>query len=162
MQESAMNRFIALIPAALMWTAHPARADEPQIDVPENARAVAATVDRFFAALVAGDLAGARAELDPQVVILESGGAEHSAAEYMSSHAGADAQFLKDAHQRLLRRTARAEGGLAWIATESELHVQQDGKPLRIASTETMVLRPAADGWKIAHIHWSSHVMKVE
>jgi ketosteroid isomerase-like protein len=31
-----------------------------------------------------------------------------------------------------------------------------------MASTETMVLRSGADGWKIVHIHWSSHVMKAE
>ena len=27
---------------------------------------------------------------------------------------------------------------------------------MMIDSTETMVLRKAADGWKIVHIHWSS------
>lgn len=157
-----MNRFKALIPIALMWTTHPALADEPKIDVPEDASDAAATVDRFFAALSTGDLAGARAELDPQIVILESGGAEHSAAEYMSGHVEADAKFLKGAHQQLVRRTARADDDLAWIATESELQVQQDGKPVRMASTETMVLRSGADGWKIVHIHRSSHVMKAE
>ena len=157
-----MNRFMAIVPAAVLWTADPALADQPQIDVPDTTSAAVATVDRFFAALSAGDLAGARAELDPQVVILESGDAEHSAAEYMGGHAGADARFLKDASQRLVWRTARADGGLAWIAAESELHVQQDGKPVHIASTETMVLRSGADGWKIVHIHWSSHVMKAE
>lgn len=155
-----MNRLIALIPAGLMLFSNPAAADEPQIDVPEEARAAAATVNRFFAALSAGDLTRAGAELDPQVVILESGGAEYSAAEYLEGHAKHDAEFLKTAHHMPGRRTVRVGGELAWIASESELHTQDDGKPLTIASTETMVLRSTTAGWKIVHIHWSSHVRK--
>jgi ketosteroid isomerase-like protein len=117
-------------------------------------------VDRFFAALSAGNLDAAAAELDPDVVILESGGAEHSAAEYLGGHAGHDAEFLGAAQQSLGRRTARASGDLAWVATESELQAQDDGKPLTIASTETMVLRATDAGWKIVHIHWSSRTRK--
>jgi len=137
-----------------------AHGSSPKIDVPESAKAAAAVVDRFFGALSAGDIALAGAQLDPAVIILESGGAEHSAAEYLGGHAKGDAQFLEGAHHVLMRRTARAAGGLAWIASESELHVEKDGKPTAIASTETMVLRSGKDGWKIVHIHWSSRVKK--
>ena len=137
-----------------------AQESSPTIDVPASASAPATVVDRFFAALSSGDLAQAGAQLDPNVVILESGGAEHSAAEYLGGHAKGDAQFLKGSHHVLKRRTARAMGNLAWIASESELHVQNDGKPSTLASTETMVLRAGDDGWKIVHIHWSSRVRK--
>ncbi|MEX1086685.1 MAG: nuclear transport factor 2 family protein [Steroidobacteraceae bacterium] len=157
-----MIRFITLISAAWMLLANPAAAVEPKIDVPEEARAAAATVDRFFAALTAGNLKGAGAELDPQVIILESGGAEYSAAEYLAGHAKHDAEFLKTAHHKPGRRTARVSGDLAWIASESELHVQKDGKPAVSLSTETMVLRSTDAGWKIVHIHWSSRVRKPE
>ena len=126
----------------------------------ESAQAAVATVDRFFAALSAGDLGRAGAELDPDVVILESGGAEHSAAEYLGGHAKGDAEFLKTVHQKLRRRTARASSDLAWIASESELHFEKDGKPTVIDSTETMVLRSTANVWKIIHIHWSSRTRK--
>ncbi|MGH8198500.1 MAG: nuclear transport factor 2 family protein [Steroidobacteraceae bacterium] len=143
--------------------AHPPQqhaADAANLDVAEPAKAAVATVDRFFAALSAGDLDKAAAELDPDVVILESGGAEHSAAEYLGGHAKHDAEFLKGARHTLGRRTARASGDLAWVASESELHTEQDGKPMTIASTETMVLRHTDAGWKIVHIHWSSHAKK--
>jgi ketosteroid isomerase-like protein len=155
-----MIRFITLTFAALSLVPGLALGDTPQIDVPETAQAAAATVDRFFDALSAGDIEQAGAELDPQVIILESGGAEHSAAEYLGGHARDDAEFLKAAQQNLGRRTARVSGDLAWIASESELHVQQDGKPVTILSTETMVLRSTDAGWKIVHIHWSSRVRK--
>jgi len=137
-----------------------ARESSSKIDVPASASAAATVVDRFFAALSSGDLAQAGAQLDPNVVILESGGAEHSAAEYLGGHAKGDAQFLKGSHHVLNRRTARAAGDLVWIASESELHVEKDGKPSTLASTETMVLRSGKDGWKIVHIHWSSRVKK--
>jgi len=133
---------------------------EASIDLPESARAPAAVVDAFSAALAAGDLATAALKLDPAVLILESGGAEHSAAEYLGGHARDDAEFLRDARHVLKRRTGRVSGDLAWIASESELHVQREGKPATIASDETMVLRSGADGWKIVHIHWSSHRVK--
>ena len=145
---------------ALFLLPIPARADARAIDVPDAAKAAAATVDRFFAALAAGDLEKAGAELDPGVIILESGGAEHSAAEYLGGHAKHDAEFLKGAHHVPGRRIARVSGELAWVASESELHVEKDGKPVTIASTETMVLRSTEAGWKIVHIHWSSHTRK--
>jgi ketosteroid isomerase-like protein len=40
------------------------------------------------------------------------------------------------------------------------MHAEKDGKPMTIASTETMVLRSTGTGWKIVHIHWSSRVRK--
>jgi ketosteroid isomerase-like protein len=131
-----------------------------QLDVPEAAQAAAATVDRFFEALSAGDIDRAGAELDPDVIILESGGAEYSAAEYLGGHARQDAEFLKGAQYEPGRRTARCSGDLAWVASESELHVQDDGKPVTLVSTETMVLRSTETGWKIVHIHWSSRIRK--
>lgn len=155
-----MFRFITSTAASLLLLANPAAAVEPQIDVPEEASAAVATVDRFSAALSAGDIERAAAELHPQVIILESGGAERSAAEYLGGHAKSDAVFLKTAEHKPGRRTARASGDLVWVASESELVVQRDGKPVTIASTETMVLQSTADGWKIVHIHWSSHVRK--
>lgn len=155
-----MTHYPSLILLLLSMLPVPAMGEEPQIDVPDAAQAAVATVDRFFAALSAGDLERAGAELDPEVIILESGGAQRSAAEYLGGHAKGDAEFLKDAQQTLMRRTARVSGELAWIASESELRVQKDGKPAVILSTETMVLRSTAGGWKIVHVHWSSRTKK--
>ena len=155
-----MKRLTAPFLAALVLAAHPATAGEPQADVPEEARAAVAAVDRFFAALSAGDIDRAAAELDPQVIILESGGAERSAAEYLGGHAKSDAEFLKSAEHQPGHRIARASGDLAWVASDNDMIIQQDGKPVRIASAETMVLRRTDGGWKIVHIHWSSRARK--
>jgi ketosteroid isomerase-like protein len=106
--------------------------------------------------LQAGDLERAGALLAEDVLILESGGAERSKEEYLGGHAGHDVEFLKGAHVQLIHRTARLEGGIAWVGTESELHASKDGKPMTLLSTETMVLKNTLDGWRIVHIHWSS------
>lgn len=162
-----MRIWKTLAPALLVLVTHQAFAevapplhdthpDDATAGIPAAAVAAVAAVDRFTMALAKGDLEGARAELDPNVLILESGGAERSAAVYMGSHAMDDAAFLKTAHQRLLHRTAYASGDLAWVASESELQLQQADKPVTLLSTETMVLQRSTGVWKIVHIHWSS------
>jgi mono/diheme cytochrome c family protein/ketosteroid isomerase-like protein len=115
-----------------------------------------AVVERFGAALAKGDLVTAESLLDPQVLILESGGAEQSRAEYMGHHAGADAKFLRAATVHPGRRRVGVDGDLAWVGSESELHAREDGKPVTLLSTETMVLRRRDGAWRIVHIHWSS------
>lgn len=127
-----------------------------QLSVDPAAAEAVAAVERFSAALGTGDLTAAGAELDPSVLILESGGAEHSRDEYLGGHAKSDAEFMKSAHVTLKRRTAHAAGELAWVGSESEIHAMKGADMLMIASTETMVVRKTAQGWKIVHIHWSS------
>ena len=116
--------------------------------------------DTFSAAVKAGKLGEAGKLLDPDVLILESGYAEHSAAEYLAGHAKEDAAFLKDVNVQLINRRAKASGDMAWIGSESEMHVQKDGKSVTVLSTETMVLKRTDNVWKIVHIHWSSHSKK--
>lgn len=139
---------------------HPATAAAANVDVPAAATAAVAVVERFNTALSSEDLATVGSLLAPDVLILESGGAEHSREEYLGHHAISDAAFLKDAHRQLVRQRARTAGEFAWVGTESELHAQKDGKPLTVLSTETMVLKQAADGWRIVHIHWSSRTKR--
>jgi ketosteroid isomerase-like protein len=126
------------------------------LDVDPTASAAVEVVERFSTALAAGDIERAVADLDPKVLILESGGMEKSRGEYLAGHAKADAAFLKDSHVTLKDRSARASGDLAWVASESQIHSMKGSEMMMIDSTETMVLRRNADGWKIVHIHWSS------
>jgi ketosteroid isomerase-like protein len=126
------------------------------LHVSPEANDAIASVERFSAALSAGDVARAGAELDPNVLVLESGGVERSREEYLGGHAKSDAAFIKSAHVTLKHRTAQAAGDLAWVASESDIHATREGKPLMISSTETMVVKRTAQGWKIVHIHWSS------
>jgi ketosteroid isomerase-like protein len=148
--------------AAALWLlcgcAGPRTAMGPgETAIPESADQAVAVVDAFQAALRAGDIDRAAGYLDPGVVILESGGAEHSRDEYLAVHAPADAQFLKTVKVTPGRRTARVEGNLAWVASLSEYELDKEGSTAFIDAAETMVLRRDPAGWKIVHIHWSSH-----
>lgn len=133
-------------------------AGSPSID--RAAEAAVRVVDAFSDAMRQGDLQRAGDLLAPDLVVLESGGVERSKAEYMAGHGPADAAFLKTVHVQPKGRTARAVGNLAWVATESELHTQRDGKLGVILSTETMVLKKTGANWRIVHIHWSSRARK--
>ena len=131
-------------------------------DIAPAAADAVKVVDAFHAALKAAKLADAEKLLDPSVLILESGGAERNREQYMQGHAGADAQFLSQAQQRLTYRRAQAEGNLAWVGSESTLQRTKDGKRLNLAETETMLLKKSTQGWKIVHIHWSSRPMPAD
>ena len=93
------------------------------------------------------------------MLIYEGGGAEKSREEYASHHLKSDAAFMKTAAVKQISRTGNAIGDLAWIATESTIKAP-GAKPLDLASTETMVLKQIADGWRIVHIHWSSRTQR--
>lgn len=135
---------------------YPSSAEATKGGVDRGAEEAVAAVDRFSNALATGRLNNAAAELAPDVVILEGGGGEWSAKEYLDGHAHGDAAFMKGAKVRLVNRIARIDGTLAWVGSESTIDVVNDGNPVRLFSAETMVLQRQAGGWKIVHIHWSS------
>src|SRR3546814_11446182 len=124
--KSVMTSFVAILALGVAATAsaqtkpahdHPpqASASQPQLDVPAAAQAAVTVAERFGTALSSGDLDTVKALLAPEVLILESGGAERSREECLGHHAISDAQFLTDAHRQLLRRPARTHAAHAWI-----------------------------------------------
>jgi ketosteroid isomerase-like protein len=136
------------IPIGAAWSA--------EGTVSSDEAAVVAVVEQFGRALKAGQIDAAAELLDPEVLVLESGGAERDRAQYLREHAPEDAKFLQAAQIRAGQRRARVEGDLAWVGSESEIDYVTDGKPHTLLSTETMVLRRHDGAWRIVHIHWSS------
>ena len=128
--------------------------------LPDSARAPAAVVDAFHAALARGDEAAAGALIADDALIFEEGGAERSKAEYQERHLPADAEFSKAVRFTATRRGAEAAGPLALVTTEGRTSGSFRGKPVDRVTAETMVLRRDAKGWRIVHIHWSSAAQK--
>jgi len=116
----------------------------------------AGVVDAFHAALKAGDTAAGLALMAPDVMIFEEGGAERSRDEYASHHLSSDAAFAAASEATVARRSGWAEGDVAWITSEGRTTGQFNGRAVDRLTTETMVLKRHADGWRIHHIHWSS------
>jgi ketosteroid isomerase-like protein len=134
-----------------------AQADKPAVDLRSPIAADAArTVDSFHSALARNDVPAALVLLADDVVIFEGGRVERSKAEYASHHAAADAAYAAAAPARLLRRTATADGVVAWVTSESRATGVYKDKAIDQLTTESMILLKTSDGWRIAHIHWSS------
>ena len=158
------NSFVhGVLFAALTAGASPLLAHEPAAKAATVASAVspsasgaAVAVDAFHAALRRGDASAAAALLADDVLIFESGEVERSKAEYAAHHLGADAEFSRAVPSSPSRRAGDASGAMAWIASEGRTTGTFHGRPIDQMTTETMVLRRAAHGWKIVQIHWSS------
>lgn len=159
----AVSHVICLSALAVLGVASPAsgHADAAQglADAAQHGDSLqnpAATVDAFHAALARGDSDGAAALLADDALIFESGGAEHSKAEYASHHLSADAGFAQAVPRSVTSRSGAVIGDMAWIATEGRTTGTYRDRQIDSLSKETMLLRKGADGWKIVHIHWSS------
>jgi ketosteroid isomerase-like protein len=139
------------VSAALLALAFPAMAQAAGAEAE-----AAAAVDAFHAALAHGDTSAAAALLAEDALVFESGGVEHDKAEYAAHHLPADAAFSKAVSTKVIRRSARVDGPLAWVASEGRVAGTYKGKAINSATTETMVLRRGEGGWKIVHVHWSS------
>ncbi len=114
------------------------------------------TAKALHEALTSGDASRVKTLLDPKVLILESGGAERSWAEYAAHHLKADMDFMKTVTYKLQRQAGDTVGDLAWVASEARMTGTSKDKPVDIQSTETLVLKKTSAGWKVVHVHWSS------
>ncbi len=152
----ALALSVAVLSASPVFAQDAHSHDHAAGPVAAEAAEAATVVDAFHAALRAGDTAGALALMAPDVMIFEAGGAERSRDEYASHHLGSDAAFAAASEATVARRSGWADGDVAWIATEGRTTGQFNGRAVDRLTTETMVLKRGADGWRIQHIHWSS------
>lgn len=139
---------MALLQAATVADAHdrePALAENPL-----------ATAESFNRAFAAGDDKTVRTLLLPDVLIYESGGVERSAVEYGGHHLPDDIAFMSQMKRTQLSQSSSGEGSTAWVATRSRLRGRFKDKDVDLDSTETLVMTRTHEGWRIAHIHWSS------
>lgn len=118
------------------------------------------TVDAFHQALATGDSAAALELLDEQVQIFEQGYVEQSKAEYAQHHLGSDMAFSSATKRSLTKRSGANAGDLAFVISEGATTGSYKGKAINSVTLETMMLRQTANGWRIAHIHWSSRDVK--
>jgi ketosteroid isomerase-like protein len=124
-----------------------------------DSAAVVATVDRFHAALAAGDSAAVADLLAPDVIILESG-VQETREEYLGGHLHGDIAFARAVPRERGPIRAVVEGDVAWTTSTSVARGEFRGREINSAGVELMVLRRAPGGWRIAAIHWSSRTLR--
>ncbi|HEY9102521.1 nuclear transport factor 2 family protein [Chitinimonas sp.] len=120
----------------------------------------AKVVEAFHAALSDGEQAKAEALLLPEVRIYESGHVEATRAEYAAHHLPEDIVYARKSKTSLKRLDTVESPDMAVVTSESETLDLSGKQPKRYAGTETMVLKRVGGEWRIAHIHWSSHLLK--
>lgn len=151
----ALAAALAASPALMAGAQTPDNASTAMVLSP-RANEAAKVVDAFYAGLASNDTTGAALLLSDNALIFEAGYVERSKAEYASHHLEADAAYASAVPTVLVKRSGFADGDMAWIASETRTTGTYKDKPIDRVSTETMILRQEAAGWRIVHIHWSS------
>jgi uncharacterized protein (TIGR02246 family) len=128
---------------------------EAQQASPGDSAAVVEVVERYHAALSAGDTATAMSLLAPDAVVLESGGIE-TREEYRSHHLPADMAFARAVPRERGPIQVRVHGNSAWAASTSVTKGRFRDREINSQGAELMVLRRTDAGWRIEAIHWSS------
>lgn len=142
--------FVALAVLAAANAAEEPHAHTTTSGTPET------VVDAFHEALSGGHRDDAIALLAADAVIFESGGAEMSPAEYAHHHLEADMEFSAATERQIIDRQTHTREHAAWVLTRGETRGTFRGRDLATRDTETIVLVHGDDGWRIAHVHWSS------
>ncbi|MEA3247075.1 MAG: DUF4198 domain-containing protein [Gemmatimonadota bacterium] len=120
---------------------------------------VLAVVNRFHAALAAGDSTTALGLLSEDVVIMESGGVE-TKEQYRNGHLNGDMAYAKAVPAARLVTYEHVRGEAAWVASTSVTQGDYNGRPINSAGAELMVLSLEGGRWRIRAVHWSSRARR--
>jgi ketosteroid isomerase-like protein len=151
-----MRWFVLLLIVAMST---PALAQEKPADTRETVRQL---VMRHAVAMEKGDLVTLDSMYSPDgdVLMIEGGGADKGWQNYRDHHLKPELKELKSFTYRYDAVRVEVAGDLAWSTFDYTLHGVIKGKPLDIVGKGTLVLRRAADGWKIVHSHTSGKPKK--
>jgi ketosteroid isomerase-like protein len=116
---------------------------------------VRAVVSAFRTALNEGDSTTVVRLLHPDARIYEGGHAE-TREEYRSGHLHGDIAFLQAVESETISDHVVIADDLALYMREDRKTGESRGREIDSHGTETIVLVPTPDGWRIRHIHWSS------
>ena len=120
-----------------------------------DSAAVVAIVERFHAAVAAGDSSGALALLASDAVVLEAGGIE-TRDEFRAHHLAADIEFARAVKSERGPMRVVVRGDAAWAWSTSTTTGEFRSRPVNSAGAELVVLARFGQEWKITAIHWSS------
>ncbi len=146
LRAGALSVALGVLVPTLPVDAQGARADSS---------AVVATVERFHAALTAGDSVSAVGLLAANALILESGAIE-TRTEYLSHHLGADMEASKSAKGTRSVVDVQVVGDAAYVVSRTISPPTGEAGSTGSQMVELMVLGRTTRGWHIQAIHWSS------
>ena len=124
-----------------------------------DSASVVGVIQRFHAAMAAGDSATVMSLLASDAVILESGGVE-TRTQYQSHHLPGDINFAKSITSTRGPVGVLVRGDVAWAWSTSTTTGESRGRPVNSMGAELMVLTRTPSGWRISAIHWSSRARR--
>lgn len=128
---------------------------------PNATAAVRAAIETYRQAMNNRDLAAMRQVFHPDLLVFEMGGVNRGRSDYLEHHLGPELKELKSWKTGPANTAIEVDGKLAVaIADFTYEATMLNGKTSRGVATETLVLALTPDGWKIRHLHWSSHAVK--
>ena len=116
--------------------------------------------DEYHEALRNGDKDGVEQALMPDVILAEGGGAERSFEQYAGHHMPSDMAYTKAMNTTLINRDVMVDDNLALVISEMTMKGRFNDREINNRMMETMVMKKTENGWRIAHIHWSSAPIK--
>ncbi|MDQ6885834.1 MAG: DUF4198 domain-containing protein [Gemmatimonadota bacterium] len=126
---------------------------------PSDTDAVAAVVRRFHESLAAGDSGTALSVLSGDVLIIEAGDIQ-TRDQYRSHHLAADIAFARAVPSSHGPSSIVVRGDAAWVSSTSVSEGTYNGRAVKSAGAELVVLSRETNGWMIRAIHWSSRARR--
>lgn len=112
-------------------------------------------VTAFHEAMESGDREAALELLLPEALIFEAGRSQ-TVDEYAAHHLAADMAFSQATSREILEQSDQTVDNVGWVMTLSRTTGSFKDREIDSKGVETIVLQHVKDGWRIAHIHWSS------
>ncbi len=114
-----------------------------------------AVVDAFQSGLRSSNVDQVMATMMADAIIVEGGSAQ-SPADYAGHHMVSDMAYVSAIETKLVKRDVIAGDRLATVISELRMHGTYKDEAIDNQLIETMVLKNTDQGWRIAHVHWSS------
>jgi ketosteroid isomerase-like protein len=120
-----------------------------------------AAVTAYHQALLRLDAAALKALFHPDLLVFEAGGVDRGREDYLQKHLGPELKELERWDLGEPRTEWIGQGPLVVAARSFDYTATlKTGKVRRGRATETLVLQQVPEGWRIRHLHWSSHARK--
>ena len=136
-----------LVLAALLLPSLTA-AQSPEADV-------RAAVERYNAALIAGDLSALKTLLAPDIVLYEHSVRNIGLEDVWENHLRPEVEGFKNTKAAFTDVRVWMDGDVALVTRQYSIQAVMNGKPIDARGNETMGWRRSAKGWQVVHIHYS-------
>ena len=116
---------------------------------------VRAAVERYNAALVAGNLPALKALLAPDIILYEHSVRNIGLADVWENHLRPEVEGFKKTKATFTDVRVWVDGDVALVTRQYSIQATMNGKPIDARGNETMGWRRTGNDWQVVHIHYS-------